>query len=255
MAPLESGGGNEVSFDTIANSQKPCEFDDFQGRTVIFIPRLHFRYFEWLLVGTCWAISKRCLRSSGGSGIFVSVKQKTLTNSGEGNAMEWVFYAGVCLFFFLVSLILIGLGCRDFLANKRAMTWKPALARITNCESSLQKERHEDDPGVTWHLTCRLTYEYSWGGKTFRNFFSRGKKMGEVIPDQEQVASVARDLREGYGDGFTVMVNPDSPGESMVEPSVAGPILVLVMGFVLLGVAFFLTRVSFQKKGPQEPDE
>ncbi len=170
--------------------------------------------------------------------------------------VERFFGYSVALLFFLVGLIMLLGGIRDLQANYRALSWRPTRAKVVGCFPSVEKNVDEDsNPSETWSLNFKVIYEYEFGGKSFQGSTRRTRDLGTAEPTPAQVASMVQELRVSLGDGFVAVVNPASPAESMVEPSLGPPIAFTLLGFGMLVLVRWVFRHVRQAKSSEEDQE
>ncbi|EKD82182.1 MAG: hypothetical protein ACD_39C01441G0002 [uncultured bacterium] len=158
------------------------------------------------------------------------LKAKPDTETGDG-CMTML----TRMFLLLFPTLFIGLGIHLFLKNREALSWPTTPIIITGSEARSTYSEDSETKKRTYSVEVKLYFSGHFEGHSISGFFIRSAEVGDDEPPPAIIEQKQRELLTQYQrDGLVAHVNPADTTQTMVEPSLIGPIIMMVFGLLLL---------------------
>lgn len=139
------------------------------------------------------------------------------------------------MFLLLFPTLFIGLGIHLFLKNREALSWPTTPIIITGSEAKSTYSEDSETNKRTYSVEVKIYFSGHFEGNSISSFFIRAAEVGDDEPPQVIIEQKQHELLTKYQrDGLTAHVNPADTTQTMVEPSLIGPIIMVVFGLILL---------------------
>ena len=139
------------------------------------------------------------------------------------------------IFLLMFPLLFISFGTNMFIKNRQALNWPEVPIIISGSEARTSYDEDSESGKRTWSIDVKLHFTGTFEGKPISGSFTRSSRGGDNQPtpaaiESQRTATLARYQR----DGLTARVNPQDISETMVEPSLIGPVFMVLIGIGLL---------------------
>ena len=139
------------------------------------------------------------------------------------------------IFLLMFPLLFISFGINMFIKNRQALSWPEVPIIISGSEARTSYDEDSESGKKTWSIDVKLHFTGTFEGKPISGSFTRSSRGGDNQPtpaaiESQRMATLARYQR----DGLTARVNPENTSETMVEPSLVGPVFMVLIGIGLL---------------------
>lgn len=147
-------------------------------------------------------------------------------------------------------ILLLAGGGYFFYRNHQALSWPaiPIVIMGSEAKSSYLEDSETLERKYSVFVTISFTGHFE--GRPVQGTFIRSADVGDKEPSEKMIEEKRKEILNGCGDGLLAHVNPENLTDTMVEPSLAGPIFMIFLGVCFLGLFVFMLFRFFSPAKP-----